>query len=114
MREEIIKDNEKLRLAVCHSDSFIKPINIIFCTSEKMKRSDKKIPVIEQVKTFVSGDPIKLYDDPHTIYHSPAEVLTIFTESFIHKEMKKTEKPISNFDGFNTKLKWANDLINLL
>ena len=115
MIEEIIKDNEKLLLAIAHSDSFIKPINLIFCTSSEKKRRDKKTSVIENIKSYVAGETIQLYDS-ETKYHSPADVLTIFIESFINEDeqKKKTEKPTTNFDNTNSKLDWAQDLIKKL
>ena len=111
MIEEIIKDNEKLLLAIAHSDSFIKPINLIFCTSGAKKRRDKKTSVIEKVKSYVSGEIIQLYDS-EIKYHSSADVLTIFVESFIDEQQKKTEKPTTNFDNTNSKLDWAKLLIS--
>ncbi len=113
MIEEIIKDNEKLLLAIAHSDSFIKPINLIFCTSGAKKRRDKKTSVIEKVKSYVTGEIIQLYDS-ETKYHSSADVLTIFVESFIDEQQKKTEKPTTNFDNTNSKLDWAKLLIEKL
>ena len=112
MIEEIIKDNEKLRLAHCHSNGFINPINLIFCSSEKKERSDKKIPVIEKIKSYVQGLPIELYDKLNRSYERPIQVLMIFTESFIDIKGKTTTKPIANFN--NNNMKWAQELINIL
>jgi hypothetical protein len=102
MIDEVIKDNEKLRLAYIHSNGFIKPINLIFCSSKSMKRRDKLDSVIEQLKNYIQfgrGNGIK--------HELPENVLTIFIESYIDDDIKKTKPPIASHSSKNI---WMQEL----
>jgi len=108
MIEEVIKDNEKLRLAHIHSNGFIKPINLIFCSSKSMKRRDDIASVIDRLRQYIKSGSHPSETFTHTM---PDNVLNIFVESYIDNDIKKTDPPIA----FSTKPEqWMIDLCNNL
>jgi hypothetical protein len=108
MIEEVIKDNEKLRLAHIHSNGFIKPINLIFCSSKSMERRDEVASVIDRLKQYTKSGYYPTEIPTHTI---PDNVLNIFIESYIDNDIKKTDPPIA----FSTRPEqWMIDLCSKL
>jgi 16S rRNA G966 N2-methylase RsmD len=110
MIEEIVKDNKKLSLAFLNSHEILRPINLIFCSTEAKNRSDKKPSVISKIKQFVRSGTVDDYKG--NSYSISTDVLNIFVESFIHEESggkngKITNKPLSSS---TPKVKWAKDL----
>jgi len=104
MIEEVIQDNEKLRLAHIHSNGFIKPINLVFCSSEAKVRSDKAQPIIKRISTAVN---MGKFEHKGRVHEIPEGVLMIFIESYFSSSKKNTEKPIA----FSPKpAQWMNDL----
>ena len=103
MLDEIKKDNEKLKLAYYHSHGFIRPINLVFCSSIGLERRDRQTTIVERIEAYIKGE-----DKEHTI---PDHVLNIFIHSFISMNKKETPKPIA----FCSKPeKWAYDLCKVL
>jgi len=103
MLDEIIKDNEKLKLAYYHSHGFIRPVNLVFCSSVGLKRRDGELPIVDRIITYIKGE-----NKEHPI---PDHVLNIFIHSFIRMNKKETPKPIA----FCSKPgEWARDLCNVL
>lgn len=110
MLEEVIKDNEKLKLALYHSQGFIRPINLVFCSSEAKERRDKQQTVIERVRKYIEIGNVELSDG--ATKQIPDGVLNIFIESFFdEKDKKTTPKPILYC---NHPKDWAIELINTL
>ncbi|GEM_PF-832526 len=87
MLDEVIKDNEKLKLAYYHSHGFIRPINLVFCSSIGLKRRDAEPPIVERTITYMKGE-----NKAHPI---PDHVLNIFIHSYINMNQKETPKPIA-------------------
>jgi len=94
MLDEVIKDNEKLRLAYKNSDKNTRTINLVFCSSsENHVRSDKKESVIWKIRKYIGNGKINDYQGKE--YILPDNVLAIFIESFLEeKKGKVTERPI--------------------
>jgi len=111
MLEEIIKDNEKLRLAYCHSNKKLRPINLVFCSSQIMERKDKKMPVIERIEKYITeGKTTELKDKGEKII--PEGVLNIFVSSFYDKKgAKTTAKPVAFCKNGNP---WVDELCRVL
>lgn len=108
MIEEVIKDNEKLRLAHIHSNGFVRPINLIFCSSKSMERRDDIASVIDRLRQYIKSGSYPAKTTTHTI---PDNVLNIFIESYIDNDVKTTDPPIA----FSTKpQQWMNDLCSQL
>jgi len=96
MLDEIIKDNEKLSLAYAHSGRYVKPINLVFCSTDSKERRDNKKSVINQIKDYFLNGNIKLNKDGSMkTKWIPKGVLNIFIESFYDNDGKKTIKPIA-------------------
>jgi hypothetical protein len=111
MLEEIVKDNEKLRLALWHSNKFLRPINLIFCSTLSKERSDKKEPIIERIKNYITnGKTSDVIKDRHIFIREG--ILNILIESYFDDAGdKKTDKPIA----FCYKpQQWALDLCEIL
>jgi hypothetical protein len=93
MLEEIIKDNEKLNLALYHSQEFIRPINLIFCSSETKERRDKQQTIIDRVRKYIETGNIELSNGISK--QIPEGVMNIFIESYFDENAHKlTPKPI--------------------
>lgn len=108
MIEEVVKDNEKLRLAHIHSNGFIKPINLVFCSSKSMERRDDIASVIDRLRQYIKSGSYSTNEATHKI---PNNVLNIFIESYIDNDVKTTDPPIA----FSTKPEqWMNDLCSQL
>jgi len=109
MVHEVIKDDQKLRLAHHHSNGFIKPINLVFCSSPTKESRGGIKAVIDHIKEYIIEGITT--DRNNKIYHHPKEVATIFIESFIDEDaIKKTVCPIANIPGAH----WAMDAINII
>lgn len=77
MINEVIKDNEKLRLAYCHSNRNLRVINLVFCSSD-----GKNSNVVDDIKESIQNSV-------------PDGMLNIFIESYL-SDRKRTIKPIVN------------------
>ena len=111
MLEEIVKDNEKLRLAYLHSDMNLKPINLVFCSaSEGKKRKDKKDSIIQKIKDYITNGSVDDYSG--NSYTLPIEILIIFIEVFLAEDdSKMTIRPIASKTPLSN---WAQKLRNVL
>ncbi len=108
----IIKDNSKLNLTRIHSNCHTKTINLIFCSSEKLTRFDKKTSIICKIKKYIKEKEIE-FDNSNSkkIYSIPEGVINIFIQSFYFKDSnskykecdKVTPKPIISIGGNNEK-----------
>ncbi len=87
MLDEIKKDNEKLKLAYYHSHGFIRPINLVFCSSVGLKRRDRQSTIVDRIETYLKGE-----DKQHPV---PDHVLNIYIHSFVSMNKKQTPKPIA-------------------
>lgn len=92
MIDEVIRDNEKLRLAHIHSGGFIKPINLVFCSTEALDRKDNQPQIINRLKDFIISGGYVRENRKHDLSEG---VLTIFIESYYNEAVKKTTKPIA-------------------
>ena len=102
MVKNVIGDNNKLELALKNSDNFIKPINLVFCSTDYVQSNNNS--VIENIKEY-----FELYSNTHQ------GVCTIFIESFISKEnLKNTPKPIIKFSPIKPGEDWTTDLKKML
>ena len=80
MVNEVLSDNEKLKLAIEHNHCH-RAINLVFCSSsEKLKKTGET--VIEKIRTEIDN-------------FNNDNILNIFIESFIepNSDKKKTTKP---------------------
>ena len=97
MLDEVIKDNMKLKLTNIHSGEETKLLNLIFCSSEELKRRDKEETVISRIKKYI--------EQRNNSVPIPDNVINIFIESYVfkdltnHKEGKETPKPIISLNG---------------
>lgn len=102
MEEEVRKDNNKLNLALKFSENFIKPISLVFCSTDYVQ--SKKYSVIQKIK-----NDLDLYSKTNP------GVCTIFIESYISKEnSKKTQKPQIKFSPIQPGEDWTTDLKKML
>jgi len=116
MLEEVIRDNKKLMLALKNSDYYIKPINLVFCSSIERVRRDKKTPVIGRIKDYISPKRNIPQREQRKSLHPkqpkiPEGIVNIFIESYLEDGSKKTIKPIVNYHGKET---WAKKLFEKL
>ena len=112
MFEEVITDNEKLRLATEHSDGFVKAINLVFCSSQEKVRSDRAKTVIKRIKEYIETGSIV---HENIKYEIPKAVLNVFIDSHLDESRKNTDKPISWPAKGSTNLgDWRNELINTI
>jgi hypothetical protein len=101
MLKEVVKDNAKLKLTKIHSGGKTKVLNLIFCSSDKLKRKDDEAPIITQIKGYVSQyEEEKIYKPEFKKINKkqapiPNEVINIFIESYIFKDLKKDSKDLS-------------------
>jgi len=111
MLEEIIKDNEKLRLACCNSDEYIRAINLVFCSdTPRKRRRDKNTQVIDLVREYCGSDSVTDYVG--NVYYPPKNVITFFIQAFLNKEeAKNTPKPIA---AKKPSIPWSNALYKLI
>lgn len=118
--EEVVKDNEKLRLAAYHTEGFVKPINLIFCSSNETQNRKRKgmeeESVITKVQRYIEDGKIKDYDGKE--YKLPPEVLNIFVNSFIKEDdlsiKKETPKTVVSEVKSNSDTKWAQHIKEVL
>jgi hypothetical protein len=113
MLYEVIKDDNKLMLAFKNSDDFVRPINLVFCSTAGLARSDDKNSVVKLVKDYIANGEVKDYNE--TSFSRPKNVVGIFIESFVapasNSYSKTTSKPIFSggkgewIDDFRIKLK---------
>lgn len=98
MLDEVKKDNEKLRLAVHHKHCQ-KAINLVFCSSEEMQRSDKDDSVIKQIREY-----IKDFEND--------KIVNVFIESYINSddENKHTPRPTCSKNNSD----WVKELKDIL
>ncbi len=107
MLHEVIKDDKKLQLSHIHSGGFIKPINLIFCSTPAKISRGRITPVVKLIEEYVETGRVK--DRNKQLFHHPEKVITIFIESFIgDKNTKQTPKPLV---GKNPPA-WAQPLIS--
>lgn len=117
MLYEVIKDDQKLYLAHYHSDGFVKPINLVFCSSASKERSDDQQSVIHKVRDYIMEMKTTDYDGIK-VFRKVPEVVTIFIESYLEnvdfnqeQDFRKiTVKPILS-GGIG---QWASDLKDVL
>lgn len=112
MLEEVITDNEKLRLATEHSDGFTKAINLVFCSSQEKVRSDRKDPVINRIREYIrNGRTVH----ENREYKVPEAVLNVFIDSHLDESIKNTDKPITwPAKGTMSSGDWRNELISTI
>ena len=118
MLEEVIKDNEKLRLTDFHSVGETRCINLIFCAAEgydrRVKNKKEKESVSSRIEKYIRGNEVELYNKEKSRkkFKPPSEVLNIFIESYYNSEFKKQPpKFCSNYKKNIKPLEWAKDLI---
>ena len=110
MLKEIVKDNEKLRLAYLHSNHFIRPINLIFCSSVSKSRSDKQDPVIKRIKDYIIKGKTFEFNKVRPKF-IPEGVVNIFIESYFSEKKKTTLKPIVSC---KKPKQWVKDFCDIL
>lgn len=99
METEVKKDNNKLHVALHSSNKFIMPINLIFCNSDYVQSNNNSI--IENIKEDLKNK-------------TPQGVCSIFIESYISGNSKKTIKPIFTFKPISPDRNWAMTLESIL
>jgi len=99
MEIEVKKDNNKLHVALHSSNKFIMPINLIFCNSDYVQSNDHS--VINTIKEYLENG-------------TPKGVCSIFIESYISGNTKKTIKPIFTFTPISPDRNWAKKLESIL
>jgi len=99
METEVKKDNNKLHVALHSSNKFIMPINLIFCNSDHVQSNNNSI--IENIKEDLKNK-------------TPQGVCSIFIESYISGNTKKTIKPIFTFTPISPDRNWAMKLESVL
>jgi hypothetical protein len=108
MLYEVIRDENKLLLAYETSNGFVRPINLVFCSTAEMKRSDDNNTVVSLIRDYIEKQDVVDYDGNK--YTKPGQVVTIFIESFIDpasaSSTKTTVKPILS----GGKGEWVEDL----
>ncbi len=124
MLAEIKKDNEKLKLAYYHSHGFLRPINLIFCSSIGLQRKDKQDPIVKRIKKYIEGkdteNSIKGKDTENSTKGKDTEdsipkyVLNIFIHSFISEDKKQTPKPIVFYSKDSKDDSWVKELCKAL
>ena len=112
MLEEVITDNEKLRLATEHSDGFTKAINLVFCSSQEKVRSDREDAVIRRIREYIrNGKTVH----ENREYKVPEAVLNVFIDSHLDESIKNTDKPITwPAKGTMNSGDWRNELISTI
>lgn len=108
MLYEVIRDDNKLQLAYETSGGFVCPVNLVFCSTAGLERSDDKESVVTLVKNYIEKGEVKDYDD--TSFSRPENVVGIFIESFVDPgsdvSKKTTVKPVLS----RGKGEWTEDL----
>jgi hypothetical protein len=94
MLEEVVKDNEKLRLGLLHSNYYLRPINLVFCSTFAKVRSDKEEPIILRIKNYINNGYTTQVIKDKTIFIR-AGILNIFIESYFNDAGKTTENPFA-------------------
>jgi hypothetical protein len=105
MLKEIQKDNEKLSIAQRVTNGFIKPINMVFCSSEAPEYMKEYMALGEVVHPISKGE-----------YRIKDGVLNIFVESYYdEKDKKHTDRRKGAFTAFcRNPQRWAIDLCRIL
>jgi len=114
MLYEVIKDDQKLRLAHYNSGGNIKPVNLVFCSSPPKKSRGGISPVIELIKDYISEGKVEDRDGVPFVH--PDEIVTIFIESFIEDEKGENNMPTSKKQTLKPQVSknppvWARPLI---
>jgi len=78
MLDQILMDNEKLSIALRRTNGFVKPINIVFCTS--------KSPV--NIKSYMTHGKI-LHSSTKVEHQIKSGILNIFVEAYYDENDKK-------------------------
>jgi hypothetical protein len=95
MLKEVVKDNQKLFLAAQHSNLYVRPINLVFCSSSAKKRKDGADPVIDRIRKYIKTGKTDKVKDVKPI-HIQDKILNIFIESYFDDSgNKNTPKPIA-------------------
>lgn len=104
METEVKKDNNKLHMALQASNYKMKPINLVFCSSNYAQRQGKpnENSIIKNIKTYLEK-------------HSHEGVCSIFIQSYFDKKKKRkaTDKPIIYFNPIGDN-NWIVELRNML
>lgn len=109
MLHEVIKDDQKLLLASKNSQGFVKPINLVFCSTPAKKSIGGITSVVDLIKEYVKNG--KVVDRKGLSFEHPEQVITIFVESFIGKQNhKSTRPPIAVYPNKD----WAKQLVKVL
>jgi hypothetical protein len=95
MITEVKKDNNKLDLALRTSNNFIKPINLIFCSTNYEQSNGNS--VIKNIKDYLSSS-------------TPKGVCAIFIQSYYKENKKITDKPFMYYNPIKNDDAWANEL----
>jgi hypothetical protein len=101
MLDEILMDNEKLRFAMYHSNSKIRPINLIFCSSLAPTK----------IKEYVKFGRVE-HSKSKKIYQIPNGVLNVYIESYFDQNNVKqtTRKEGALICYYRGKEQWALDI----
>lgn len=108
MLEEVIKDNEKLKLALYNSKGFIRPINLIFCSSKSKERRDNKTSIVDSIHDYIENGNTEIEGSKKNI---PNGIVNIFIQSYFTDCEKETPKPII---FCREQPKWAKSLIDTI
>jgi hypothetical protein len=102
MINEVKKDIHKLQYALKFSENFIKPIVLIFCSSDYVQSNNYS--VIKKIK-----------DDLGLNSNTNQGICTVFIESFFSKKnSKNTPKPLINFNPIQPGEDWTTNLKRML
>jgi hypothetical protein len=101
MLKEIQKDNEKLSIAQRVTNGFIKPINMVFCSSEAP----------EYMKEYMTQGKV-IHPGSGDVYRIKEGILNIFVESYFDEQDKKqTDRRNGAFTAYcSNPRQWAVDL----
>lgn len=109
MLHEVIKDDQKLLLAYSNSDGYIKPINLVFCSTPAKKSNGDIKPVVDLIKEYIREGKVK--DRKGRLFNHPMQIATIFIESYIGpKSVKSTSPPLAIIPDNDWALKLARKI----
>lgn len=109
--EEVIMDNEKLRLAAEHSKWFMKPVNLVFCSVDTNSGSENNNLIVNRIKEYIENGKIEYKGK---IYEIPKGVANIFIKSSLNQVEKPSPKPITWPAKDNADIKdWQKELIGM-
>jgi hypothetical protein len=105
MLDKILMDNEKLSIALWRSNGFLKPINIVFCSSESPTT----------IRTYMSQGKV-LYPLTEVEHKIKRGILNIYVEAYFDDNDKKnTDKKKGALTAFcQDPQQWAIDLCKKL